>query len=119
MLSIKVLVGLMSLIAHHFLVIISRSPRLDCSLALAQGTVDSGGGMTAPMQQSFLLIPLSSTSPGCLGHQYPVGTAVSGVSQWKGVKTHATTKGKGEEMFRHSPASSFPLCCPGTAEGWH
>jgi len=37
-----------------------------------------------------------------LGHQCPVPTDVSGVSQRNGAEPHAITKEKAEEMFCHS-----------------
>lgn len=62
MLSIKVLVGLISAIARHSIVIISRSPRLDFSLALGPGTAPMVGAWLPPCsrasQLSLFLLPL-------------------------------------------------------------
>lgn len=47
----------------------------------------------------------------------PHPPAVSGLSLWKCAQTQSNNTSK--EMLWHSPASSFPLCCTGTVEGWH
>lgn len=67
MLSIKVLMGLISVIAHHFMEIISRSARSDCSLALRPGTADTMRAWLHPCsrasQLSLFLLSLSSSTP--------------------------------------------------------
>lgn len=68
MLSVKVLVGLMSVIAHHFTVIIRRSPRLDCSLALGPGTADMVEAWSHPCSRAsqipLFLPPLLGLATG-------------------------------------------------------
>lgn len=69
MLSISVLVGLMSVIAHHSTLITSRSPRLDCSLAL-QAQREHSCTHAAEAPKLFLLplldLPITSApSPSC------------------------------------------------------
>lgn len=124
MLNIKVLVGLISVIAHHFKVINSWSPRSDCSLALRSATMDMRAWMYLCSRSSqpplFLLPIVQHLSSFCCTFQPPVPCSYSwfGVAHWKGAKAHATTKWKGEEMFWHSPGPSSPLCYTGIAEGW-
>lgn len=110
MLSINVLVGLMSVIAHHSTLITSRSPRLDCSLALQ--TQWEHSCTHAAQAPKLFLLPLldltSAPSPSCFW-----GFTV------KMCQTQSNNTSEGKEMLWHSPASSFPLCCTGTVEGWH
>lgn len=121
MLSIKVLMGLVSVIACHSVVIVSRSPRLDFSLALAPGTAPMVGAWLPPCSRasklSLFLLPLLGLAiwaTSILSLQPFLGFHSERVP-----KPMQQQKRKGEEMFGHSPASSFPLRCTGTAEGWH
>lgn len=118
MLSINMLMGLISVTAHHSTLLTSRSLRLDCSLALGPGPADSGSVVTSMQQNppnhlssfcpSWTIWASSAPSP-----QMFLGFTV------KMCQTPSNNKRKREEMLWHSPASSFPLCCTSTVEGWH
>lgn len=82
MLSISVLVGLMSVIAHHSTLITSRT-RLDSSLALGPSPADTVGAQLHPCSRTPPTTSLPSAPPGPypLSHQCPIPPALSGVSQ--------------------------------------